>query len=82
LSPHNRASLPARTVAARALLQALDTGWQPDSSAAALTQAAGGCRPVIECALAQIQLRSTDRTSPVARRATEALRLSLLQIPS
>lgn len=64
-------------LAAGALLHALEPGWTPDAAAAALARRAAGDRFALRHALARIQSRSLQRTSPVAERAVSALRLAL-----
>ena len=63
-------------LAARALLGAMAPGWTPDAAAGVLAQLAAGHDDALRRALARIQLRSLERSTPVAERATSALRLA------
>jgi predicted DNA-binding transcriptional regulator YafY len=66
-------------LAAQALLQAMEPGWEPQAAASALACLAAGDEASLRRALARIQLRSLDRVSPVAERAARALRLAVEQ---
>jgi hypothetical protein len=63
-------------LAARALLGAMESGWTPETAAGVLARLAAGHDDALRRALARIQLRSLERSTPVAERATSALRLA------
>jgi hypothetical protein len=69
-------------LAAGALLHALEPDWTPGAAAAALALRADGDQFALRRALARIQLRSLERTTPVAERAASALRLALDSSPT
>jgi hypothetical protein len=64
-------------LAAQALLQAMEPGWEVQTAAHSLARAAAGDQAALHRALARIQLRSSDRATPVTERAAQALRLTL-----
>jgi hypothetical protein len=63
-------------LAARALLGAMEPGWRPEVAAGVLAQLAAGHDDALRRALARIQLRSLERSTPVTERAASALRLA------
>ena len=63
-------------LAARALLGAMEPGWNPEAAATVLAQLAAGHDDALRRALARIQLHSLERSTPVADRAASALRLA------
>jgi hypothetical protein len=67
---------PSDLLAAQALLQAMEPGWEAQTSAQSLARAAGGDQAALHRALARIQLRSLDRPTPLVERAAQALRLT------
>jgi hypothetical protein len=63
-------------LAARALLGAMEPDWKPEAAACVLARLAAGHDDALRRALAQIQLRSLEGSTPVAERAASALRLA------
>ncbi|MGH9034135.1 MAG: hypothetical protein ACRD0O_00095 [Acidimicrobiia bacterium] len=63
-------------LAAQALLEALEPGWEAHASARSLAGVAAGNHAALRRALARIQMRSLDGSTPVAERAAQALRLT------
>jgi hypothetical protein len=63
-------------LAARALLGAMEPDWKPEAAAGVLAELAAGHDDALRRALARIQLRSLERSTPVAERAASALRLA------
>jgi hypothetical protein len=68
-------------LAARALLGAMEPGWNPEAAATVLAQLAAGHDDALRRALARIQLRSLEGSTPVADRAASALRLASSSTP-
>jgi hypothetical protein len=54
----------------------MEPGWKPEAAASVLSRLAAGHDDALRRALARIQLRSLDRSTPVAQRAASALRLA------
>ena len=75
---HHRSPRPGLgdLLAAQALLQAMEPGWEAQTAARFLAGIAAGDQPALHRALARIQLRSLERATPIAERAAQALRLT------
>src|SRR4051812_45403092 len=64
----------SQQLTAAALRDALDPQWQPERAAATLNRQAAGNDVALRTALGRLQRRSLERSTPVARRAAQALR--------
>ena len=63
-------------LASKALLRAMELGWEAHASARSLAELAAGDQAALQRALARIQRRCLDRSTPVAERAALTLRLA------
>jgi len=69
-------------LASQALLRAMELGWEAQASARSLAELAAGDQVALHRALARIQRRCLDRSTPVAERAALTLRLAFDPPPS
>jgi hypothetical protein len=54
----------------------MEPDWKPEAAANVLARLAAGHEDALRRALARIQLRSLERSTPLAERAASALRLA------